>query len=155
MSFNLTLFFAENWPATMSASQFFSIMPTAFLMAGAQFWFWFRFIGATIFVSLLAYYVLKLMGGARARQFRRASGNLQLIDSISVGVGTSIQIIKVGEKFLVISVTKERVTLLTEVEDLELIEEGEQNFDLSHIPFGTVLAKFMKPKDSDSTGDEN
>ena len=156
MSLNVTLLIAENWPATMSASQFFSIMPTAFLMAGTQFWFWFRFIGATVFVSLLAYYVLKLMGGARARQFSRASGrNLQLIDSISVGVGTSIQIIKAGEKYLVISVNKESVTLLTEVENLEdPAEEGEQNFDPSQIPFGTVLARFMKPKDQDSTGDE-
>ena len=139
----------------MSASQFFSVLPTSFLMAGAQFWFWFRFVGATVFVSLLAYYVLKLMGGARARQFSRASGkNLQLIDSISVGVGTSIQIVKAGEKYLVISVNKERVTLLTEVEDLEFAEEGEPSFDPSQIPFGTVLARFMKPKDPNSTGDE-
>ena len=156
MSVSLTLFFAENWPATMSASQFFSIMPSAVLMAGAQFWFWFRFIGATVFVALLAYYVLRLMGGARARQFGRVSGrNLQLIDSISVGVGTSIQIVKAGDKYLVISVSKERVTLLTEVENLELAEEIETNFDPSQVPFGTVLARFMKPKDPNSTGDEN
>ena len=156
MSVSLTLFIAENWPATMSASQFFSIMPTALLMAGTQFWFWFRFIGATIFVSLLAYYVLKLMGGARARQFGRVSGrNLQLIDSINVGAGTSIQIVRAAEKYLVISVSKERVTLLTEVEDLEFAEESGQSFDPSQIPFGTVLAKFMKPKDQNSTGDEN
>ena len=131
-------------------------MPTAFLMAQTQFWFWFRFIGATVFVALLAYYVLKLMGGTRARQFGRIRGrNLQLIDSISVGVGTSIQIVKAGEKYLVISVTKERVTLLTEVEDLEFAEEAEPGFDPSQVPFGTVLAKFMKPRDPNSTGDEN
>ena len=126
-------------------------------MAETQFWLWFRLIGATIFVSLLAYYVLKLMGGARARQFGRViSGrNLQLIDSISVGVGTSIQIVRAGKKYLVISVNKERVTLLTEIEDLEFAEEGEQNFDPAQIPFGTVLARFMKPKDPNSTGDEN
>ena len=128
-------------------------MPVAILMAGTRFWFWFRFIGATVFVALLAYYVLKLMGGARLRQFRRGGGNLQLIDSLSVGVGTVIQIVKAGEKYLVISVTKERVTLLTEVENLEFAAEGEQSFDPSQVPFGTVLAKFMKPKDS--TGDEN
>ena len=156
MSVILTLLFAENWPATMSASQFFSIMPVSILMAGTQFWFWFRFIGATIFVSLLAYYVLRLMGGARVRQFGRTRGNLQLIDSISVGVGTSIQIVKAGEKYLVISVTKERVTLLTELEDLEdLAQEGEQAFDASQVPFGTILARFLKPKDPNSTGDEN
>ena len=129
-------------------------MPTSILMAGTQFWFWFRFIGATIFVSLLAYYVIRLMGGARVRQFGRTRGNLQLIDSISVGVGTAIQIVKAGEKFLVISVSKERVTLLTEIEDLELAEESEQGFDPSQVPFGTILARFMKPKDPDSTGDE-
>ena len=129
-------------------------MPTSILMAGTQFWFWFRFIGATIFVSLLAYYVLRLMGGARVRQFGRTRGNLQLIDSISIGVGTAIQIVKAGEKYLVISVSKERVTLLTEIEDLELSEENEQGFDPSQVPFGTILARFMKPKDPDSTGDE-
>ena len=148
------LLYAKNWPATMSASQFFSIMPFSFLMAGTQFWFWFRFIGATIFVALLAYYVLRLMGGARARQFRRTSGNLQLIDSVSVGVGTTIQIVKAGEKYLVIAVNKERVTLLTEVSELEFAEESVSNFDPSQVPFGTVLARFMKPKDQDSTGDE-
>ena len=148
---------AENWPATANAAgQFFSVVPTAVLMLPSdQFWFWFRWVGATVFVSLLAYYVIKLMAGARGRQFKRTSGNLQLIDSISVGLGTSVQIIKAGEKYIVISVSKERVTYLTEVEHLEFAEEGDQVFDPSQVPFGAVLAKFLKLKDQDSTGDEN
>ena len=145
----------QNWPATISVGQFFTNLPV-FLMSppSSQFWVIARVIGATIFVSLLAYYVLKLMGGARARQYKRSSGNLQLIDSISIGIGSSIQIVKAGEKYLVISVTKERVTLLTEVENLELSEETE-NFDPSKLPFGKILQKFLKPKDGDSTGDES
>lgn len=146
----------SNWPALVtSAGQFFTNSP-AFLTSppSSQFWVFFRVIGATVFVSLLAYYVLKLMGGARARQFKRSSGNLQLIDSISIGIGTSVQIVKAGEKYLVISVTKERVTLLTEVENLEFSEETE-SFDPTQLPFGKILAKFMKPKDGESTGDES
>ena len=125
------------------------------MLPSAQFWVWFRVIGSTVFVCLLLYYVLKLMAGARGRQFRRASGNLQLIDSISVGMGTVIQIVKAGEKYIVISVTKERVTYLTEVERLEFAEEDGPGFDPAQIPFGAVLAKFLKPKDPNSTGDEN
>ena len=129
-------------------------MSIAFVMAETQFWFWFRFIGATVFVALLAYYVLKLMGGARARQFRRTSGNLQIIDSISVGVGMTVQIVKAGDKYIVISVTKEGITMLTEIGSLEFEDESEQGIDPSQVPFGSVLSKFMKPKEQDSTGDE-
>ena len=154
MDFFLTAI--QNWPATFQAvGQFFTNYPS-FVMSppSSQFWVLARVVGATIFVSLLAYYVIKLMGGARARQFRRSSGNLQLIDSISVGLGTSIQIVKAGEKFLVISVTKERVTLLTEVEKLDIAEEPDA-FDPAQLPFGKILQKFMKPKDGESTGDES
>ena len=145
----------QNWPATNSVGQFFSNLPS-FLMSppSSQFWDIARVVGATIFVSLLAYYVLKLMGGARARQYKRSSGNLQLMDSISIGIGSSIQIVKAGEKYLVISVTKERVTLLTEVANLEFAEETE-HFDPSKLPFGKIFQRFIKPKDGDSTGDES
>ena len=95
------------------------------------------------------------MAGQRGRQFRRTSGSLQLIDSINVGLGTSILIIKAADKFLVISVSKDRVTLLTEVENIELAEESGQVFDPGQVPFGKILAKFIKPKDSNSSGDEN
>ena len=143
----IRLFASGNWPATlMSASQFFSNLPGVVLAVSfGEVMGLLRVLGATVAVSLLAYYVLKLMGGARARQFRRSGGNLQLLESVGIGVGTSLQLVKAADKFLVIAVSKERVSLLTELENIELDERAAQVE--STVPFGSLLAKFMKPKD--------
>lgn len=154
MGFFPPCFAHKNWLAL--AGQFFGGFGAVLIAApSAQFWFLARVFGATVFVALLAYYVIKLMAGSRGRQFRRGAGNLQLIDSMGVGLGATVHLIKAGEKYLVISVTKERVDMLAEVEKIELAENSGTGFDSAQVPFGSLLAKLIKPKDQDGYGGQD
>jgi len=111
---------------------------------------------ATIFVSLLAYYSLKMLGLARSRRGFGNSGNLSVLETIVVGQQSMVQLIKAGDKFLVIGVTKERVTLLSELDDTQVEMPEISGFGVSGTAFGNVLSRFLPPKgDANDDGGEN
>ena len=134
---NFIFLLSESWSATSAAGQFFSIL---------------RFLAATVFVALLAYYVTKMMAGKRG--LGRGGGNISLIETINVGGQAMVQLIKAGDKFLVIGVTKERVTILSEIDKEHINEPEPINFSYMDTPFGKVLSKFTQPKEKDDEGDE-
>jgi flagellar protein FliO/FliZ len=65
----------------------------------------------TAFVSLLAYYLIRIMGGG-ARWKNGATRNLRIIEAISVGTGASVQLVKAGSAYLVIGVSRTGITAL-------------------------------------------
>lgn len=67
-----------------------------------------------IIILFMAYYCTRWIAGSKLR-FRKNS-NFEIVESISVGYQSTIQIIKVGEKFLLIGVTKDNISFLSEIE---------------------------------------
>ncbi|MCL1862575.1 MAG: flagellar biosynthetic protein FliO [Defluviitaleaceae bacterium] len=112
-------------------------------------WSMIRFLGATALVAFLAYIATKKMAGARLTGQR--SGNLSVVESVNVGGQAVVQLVKAGDKYFVIGVTKERVTLLGEVDNVEEKVEV-QSLDT---PFGKVLSRFIKVAPQDESGDES
>lgn len=100
------------------------------------------------FIILVCWFILRLTG--RVRKRGSASGNLYLVESILVSAQNVVQIVKAGDKYLVIGVTKERITLLSEL-DAEQIKEITPNTPIG-ASFSKVLERFMPPKDK---GDED
>ena len=98
------------------------------------------------FIIGLCYFVLRMMGRVRGRG--GAAGNLHLIESILVGSQNMVQLVRTGDKFLVIGVTKEHITLLTELSEAQVKE-------LEPLPpigasFSKVLERFLPTKDDKS-----
>jgi flagellar biogenesis protein FliO len=148
----------------MSADRFFSMLysdiadtvtevaieaPSAFeatatSMFTGMIWPMIRFFAATGLVAILAYYATRRLTGARGRLRRsNGGGNLELIESVNVAGQAVVQIVKAGEKYLVLGVTKENITMLTEVEQIteaEIIENAPS-------PFGKIFSRFITPKD--------
>jgi len=118
-------------------------------------WPVFRTILATVFVALLAYFVVRMLALARGRMGR--GGNLAVIESIAVGNQSMVQLIKAGDKYLVIGVTREKVTILTELEDSQV--NVPDTVEVAITPFDSVLKRYLGPKtdsaDSQQQGDEN
>ena len=108
---------------------------------------------ATIFVALLAYYSLKMMGLARSR--RMAGGNLSLIESIAVGQQSMVQLIKVGDEFIVIGVTKENVSLLCTLDETQVTVPEVGNIMPGNINFAKILGRFQENKGSENKELEN
>lgn len=74
-----------------------------------------------LFVVFLAYYSTKLI--SRAKGGVRKGSNLTLIEAIGVGLQGTIQLVKAGEKVFLIGVTKDKISLIAEIDPAELIQK--------------------------------
>ena len=90
----------------------------------------FSVIIAIAFVMLLAYYATRWLAGARSLRHRKQ--NLRLIEGIAIGHQSSIQLVKAGEKVLLIGVSRERITFLAEIPREQILE---QELNLPIYPF--------------------
>lgn len=96
----------------------------------------------------LCWFALRMMGRVRGRG--GATKNLQLVESILVGSQNMVQLVRAGERYLVIGVSRERVTLLAELDASQVRE-----FEAAPIgaPFKQILERFTK-KNTNGDGDE-
>jgi flagellar protein FliO/FliZ len=84
-------------------------------------WDFFKMILATIFVVALMYALLRFMN-LRYRSFSGKRGFIENLGGTSVGTNRSVQLIKVGNRILVIGVG-ESIQLLKEIDEDEEIKE--------------------------------
>jgi len=99
------------------------------------------------FVLFLAYFSVRLMGRAR---FSR-SGNIKIIEAVSVSPQSSMQLIKAGDKYFLIGVSRTGITLIGEV-NADSININEA---LHEMPFEKYLNNFISRKKKDDDGGEN
>lgn len=105
-----------------------------------------------IVVFVGAYYTSRFLGNHQLN--KKSLSNLSILEVISVGPQKTIQLIKAGNEYILIGVTRDRITFLKEV--------SESNIDLSllatnmnhSIPFKNYLNQSFKKKSSDSNKDE-
>ena len=91
-----------------------------------------QFIGALfvfLLVLLVTWVVTRWIGNYQKVQMKNQ--NMQVVETMRISNGKYIQIVKVAEEFLVISITKEHVELLTKldeksVSDIHLPDEERQ-----------------------------
>ena len=104
--------FGENWSTSLATvGQFFYIGP----LLNVLFW--------VIIVSTLAYFTTRMVASAR---FNRGSRrNLAIVESMGVGAQAFVHIARVGEKYVLIGVTRGQVSMLTELDPSQLqLPEG-------------------------------
>lgn len=105
-----------------------------------------------IVVFVGAYYTSRLLGNYQLNN--KKLSNLKILEVISVGPQKTIQLIKVGNEFILVGVTKDKITFLKEV--------SEANIDLSltttnvnqSVPFKKYLENSFKKKSSNDHKDE-
>jgi flagellar protein FliO/FliZ len=92
-----------------------------------------QLLGALVifaFVLVITYLASRWMGGMQ--KTRGSNKNLRIIETIGVGNNKFISIVEVGTVYLVVSVGKDEVHLLTEIskddlKDLSFEDEGNMN----------------------------
>jgi len=88
-------------------------------------------------VIALTIVVTKWIAGARYR--RGSAGNMQVIESIAVGQQVYLQLVRMGDKYVVIGVTRSSVTFVCEVgEDQVSLPDNKAMGD------GVVVERFEK-----------
>ncbi len=94
------------------------------------------------FVLFLAYYGTKLLAGSR--NYRRGT-NIELIEAMSVGFQSSVQLVRVGSKYVLIGVTKDKVVCLTEI-DQNIIDLSPDKVIQKPMTLDDYVKRFIKPK---------
>lgn len=76
-----------------------------------------------VFVLMVTWLVTRWMGGYQ--KSKRKNTNLDIVETMPVGNSKYISIVRTGNKYLAVSIGKDEIHLLTELEasDLELQEE--------------------------------
>lgn len=96
-----------------------------------------------VVVFLGAYYSSRLLGNFQMK--KNKASNIKILEVISVGPQKTIQLLKIGEEFVLIGVTKDKITFIKDISkdnlDLNLFE----NHD-TIIPFSQYMNKFKKKK---------
>ena len=112
----------------------------------------FSIIFIFIFVLVLAYYATKTVANSRLQGM--SSNNMKILESVSVGYQSVIQLMQIGDsKYIIIAVSKDKVTLLADI-DKESLNLEERGSDIYKIPFEKYLKTFIK-KDANRQEDED
>jgi flagellar protein FliO/FliZ len=72
-----------------------------------------------IIILLAAYYTSKFIGGIKLGQMKKS--NFQVIDSYRVTPNKALQIVKIGNKYVVISIGKDNINFITELDEAEVV----------------------------------
>jgi len=148
---NYELLSPENW-TPIPGEQFFSILLTG-TPATNLFMSMLQFVLGTVIVAALAYFVTKKIAGAARGGLSKKGGNITIVESIPVGGYAMVQLVKAGEKYIVIGITREKVTFLTEIDKDEIIEP--KPIEYGETPFSKIFSKFIKDGRNQGGNDEN
>lgn len=104
---------------------------------------WQLFTLSIIFIIVLGltYYTTKW--AARIQKNQVFNKNIEVVETYKITTNKYIQIVKIGEKYLVIAITKDSITMLTEIdkEQIELSDTIETKES-----FSEILNKFKELK---------
>lgn len=90
-----------------------------------------------LFVLVITYFVTRWVSGVQKVQM--AGKNMELVDTMRISNSKYLQIIRAGDKYLVIAVCKDTVTMLTELsKDALILDEGTE---VSGLSFREILDK--------------
>ena len=98
-----------------------------------------------LFVLVIAYVVTRWVSGVQKIQM--TGKNMELVETMRISNSKYLQIVRVGEKYLVIAVCKDTVTMLTELsaDEVSLVSKNEVN----GLSFREIMDKVKHQKNSE------
>ena len=102
-----------------------------------------------LFVLIITYFTTKWVGGFQKTQMSR--GNLSVVETVRIANNKYIQIVKVGDVYLVIAVGKDEVTKLAELSEDQLSYLQSEDSGRTQESFQDILNKLKEhfPKKQD------
>jgi flagellar protein FliO/FliZ len=99
-----------------------------------------------LFVAIMfgAYYTSKFVG--KHQMNRTKNSNLKIIEVIQVSPGKTVQLIKTGEEFILIGVSKENITFLKSIDKENINLEYMKQFSQAPVSFKEQFQKILDKK---------
>lgn len=105
-----------------------------------------------VIVLVVCYYTTKFVAGKQIQQ--KKSGNFEVIETHSIAQNRYLQLVRMGNKYVVISVTKDSVAYITELSEEEIcLIKREQNGHQKS--FKDVFSGLLKKQGEDDTTQVN
>ncbi|GHU57227.1 hypothetical protein AGMMS49975_22320 [Clostridia bacterium] len=112
----------------------------------------FSLILALVIIGFLAYYFTKML--TRAKITGKFKGNICVIEAVGVGFQNTVQLIKAGEKYILIGASRDRLVFLAEIPADEIKYDDVPTI-LDSPVFEKYLGKFMKKDSGREDNDKN
>ena len=97
-----------------------------------------------VIVLVVCYYTTKFVAGRQLVQ--KKMGNFEVVETFSIAQNKYLQLIRMGNKYVVISVAKDTVNFITELEETEICQV-QKNTNMSGKSFKDVLSGLAKKTD--------
>ena len=97
-----------------------------------------------VVVLVVCYYTTRFVAGRQVVQKRM--GNFEIVETFPIAQNKYLQLIRMGEKYVVVSVTKDTVTYITELSEDEVCKVQENNSSVTGKNFMEVLSGLSKEK---------
>lgn len=98
-----------------------------------------------IFVLAITYVTTRWI--ARYEKGKAVGNNMEVMETLRINSNKFLQIVRVGKKYIVISVGKDEIHMLCECTEEELIWKETQGTELN---FNSILEKFKKQNEKDN-----
>jgi len=108
---------------------------------------------ALVFVLFLAYYATRITGRGRGGRLQKTR-NLRTVEVLGVNPHTTVQLIKAGDKYFVVGVSRQGLTPLGEVDADSIVVDEPLTHTRGENPFDKYLSRFTKKKDETPKGDD-
>ncbi len=94
-------------------------------------------IAIFLFVLFITYFTTRFVGSYEKQKLR--GRNIEVIDTCRISPSKYIQVIKIGEKYVAIGVSKDQISYLTEIDPEGLVPA--QDTDLKNVDFQAFLTQ--------------
>ncbi|NMB11088.1 MAG: flagellar biosynthetic protein FliO [Firmicutes bacterium] len=116
-------------------------------------WYASRVLLALVVLVPLLYYVLRFLG-RRLTVSRSIKGSMEVVDILPLGGGKQLLLVKLGERVLLLSISKDRVLFLWEVPDGEIMQvEPHQSQDRTLNDLKQWVDRWRKGRQGDERGE--
>ena len=105
-----------------------------------------------LMVLLITYGVTRWISGIQKTQMM--GRNMEMIDTMRISSSKYLQIVRAGDKYFVVAVCKDTVTMLTEISKDSLVLETSESGNGYQVGFREILEKIKNQNLTEKTTDE-
>ena len=97
-----------------------------------------------VIVLVVCYYTTKFVAGRQLVQ--KKIGNFETVETFAIAQNKYLQLVRMGNKYVVLSVTKDSVNVITELEEAEVCQVQKEVF-VSGKSFKEILSGFTRKEE--------
>ena len=99
-----------------------------------------------LIVLVVCYFTTRFVAGKQIAQ--KKAGNFEVIETYAIAQNKYLQLVRMGSKYVVISVAKDTISFITELEESEICKI-QKNMSMTGKSFKEVLSGFSKKTDGE------